>query len=77
MLRESATGLRKRLVSLGPASVLKRGYAIVRTAQGELVTSVHQVQREDVLELRVTDGSILSQVLTEPTKDINGGNSDD
>jgi exonuclease VII large subunit len=49
----------------------------VRTAQGELVTSVHQVQREDVLELRVTDGSILSQVLTEPTKDINGGNSDD
>jgi exodeoxyribonuclease VII large subunit len=77
ILLECATGLRKRVVSLGPASVLKRGYAIVRTAQGELVTSVHQVQREDVLELRVTDGSILSQVLTEPTKDINGGNSDD
>jgi exodeoxyribonuclease VII large subunit len=77
MLRQSATGLRKRLVSLGPAAVLKRGYAIVRSAQGELVTSVQQVQREDVLELRVTDGTIISQVLTDPTKDTNGGISDD
>jgi exodeoxyribonuclease VII large subunit len=77
MLRQSATGLRKRLVSLGPAAVLKRGYAIVRSAQGELVTSVQQVQREDVLELRGTDGTIISQVLTDPTKDTNGGISDD
>ena len=77
MLRESVASMRKHLVSLSPAAVLQRGYAIVRNAQGDLVTSVSQVQRDDVLDIRVTDGTILAQVLTEPTKDINGGNSDD
>ncbi len=77
LLHESASGLQKRLISLSPTSVLKRGYAIVRTTGGELVKSVRQVHKEDVLDIRVTDGTILSQVMTEPDNNINGGNSDD
>lgn len=77
LLRGSASSLQKRLVSLSPAAVLLRGYAIVRTAEGTLVKSVRQVHREDVLDIRVSDGSIISQVISEPDKETNGGTSDD
>ena len=77
LLRGSASSLQKRLVSLSPAAVLQRGYAIVRTAEGALVKSVRQVHREDLLDIRVSDGSIISQVISEPDKETNGGTSDD
>ncbi len=76
LLRSNLLNLHKRLISLSPQAVLQRGYAIVKTADGELVTSVRQVHREDVIDIRVSDGAILSKVLTEPTQDGNGGISD-
>ena len=77
LLRGNTSSMHKRLMSLGPAAVLRRGYAIVHTADGALVKSVRQVHREDVLDIRVSDGSIVSQVLSEPAIDTNGGISDD
>jgi exodeoxyribonuclease VII large subunit len=76
LLRSNLINLQKRLVNLSPQATLQRGYAIIKTADGELVKSVRQVRREDVLDIRVSDGAILSKVLTEPTKDVNGGISD-
>ncbi len=76
LLRSNLINIHKRLINLSPQAVLQRGYAIVKTADGELVKNVSQVHREDVIDIRVADGSILSKVLTEPTKDINGGFSD-
>lgn len=76
ILRGNVIHLQKRLVNLSPRAVLQRGYAIVKTADGTLVKSVRQVDREDVIDIRVSDGTILSKVLTEPIKDVNGGISD-
>ena len=76
LLRSNLVHLQKRLVNLSPQAVLQRGYAIVKTADGALVKNVRQVHREDVLDIRVSDGAILSKVLTEPTKENYGGNSD-
>ena len=77
LLRGNTWNLHKRLVSLSPEAVLQRGYAIVKTPDGEVVKSVRQVHKEDVLDIRVSDGMILSKVLTNPTENMNGGISDD
>ena len=69
--------LSKRLESVNPKAVLRRGYAIVMTTDGEAVRSVRQVKREDLLDIRVADGLILSKVVTDPTNTENGGTSDD
>jgi len=69
--------LSKRLESVNPKAVLRRGYAIVMTTDGEVVRSVRQVKREDLLDIRVADGLILSKVVTDPTNTENGGTSDD
>ena len=75
--RGNTLSLHKRLASLSPQAVLQRGYAIVRTSEGELVKSVRQVQKNDMLDIHVSDGVILARTLTDPTKNNNGGNSDD
>ncbi len=77
ILRGNTWSLHKRLTSLSPQAVLQRGYAIVRTGEGELVKSVQQVQKNDMLDIHVTDGVILARTLTDPTKNNNGGKSDD
>ena len=64
--RSELLNLDKRLSSLNPYAVLQRGYAIVTDAQGSVVRSVNQVRREDVLDIRVSDGEISSRVLSDP-----------
>ena len=63
----------KRLSALNPTAVLKRGYAIVTDAEGGVVRSVKQVKKEDVLDIKVADGVILSSVLSESYSPLNGG----
>ena len=45
------------LDALSPLKVLGRGYAIAEDAQGTPVSSVHQLQPGDTLELKLSDGS--------------------
>jgi exodeoxyribonuclease VII large subunit len=68
-------GAQNRLFSLNPFSVLQRGYAIVTDAQGRVVNSVQQVHKEDILDVKVVDGVILTRVLSEPQAQINGDGS--
>jgi exodeoxyribonuclease VII large subunit len=49
-------GLELRLNALNPQAVLERGYTIVTQAGGDLVRSINQVQPEDDLHVRVSDG---------------------
>lgn len=77
ILRGKTLSLHKRLASLSPQAVIQRGYAIVRTAEGELIKSVRQVHRSDMLDIHVADGMIMAQVQTEPTRNNNGGLSDE
>ncbi len=50
-------GMGKRLVALNPFEVLARGYAVVtHLASGSLIRSVGQVNADDAVEVRVSDG---------------------
>jgi len=77
ILRGNTLNLSRRLAALSPEAVLQRGYAIVRTTEGKLVYSVQQVNRDDLLDIRVSDGIILSKVEADSDSQVNGGKSND
>jgi exodeoxyribonuclease VII large subunit len=56
------SSLDARLHSLSPLSVLDRGYALVRSAEGALVRSFSQLTTGDLLTTRLADGSFTSRV---------------
>jgi exodeoxyribonuclease VII large subunit len=55
-----------RLGSLNPASVLKRGYAVIRAEDGSSIRSTRQVAKGQQLEIEVTDGTFGAQVNATP-----------
>jgi exodeoxyribonuclease VII large subunit len=62
LLRERVGGLERRLAGLNPLSILERGYAVVRRADGSLVRSARQVGVGEEIGVRVSDGSLLARV---------------
>ena len=54
--RERIVSLSAQLNAFNPLNVLARGYAVVRTAEGEVVRSVRQVRPDEQLSIRVSDG---------------------
>jgi exodeoxyribonuclease VII large subunit len=54
-------GVEERLHSLNPLAVLQRGYALVRTPEGEIVRRVAQVRAGQQLIIRVSDGEVESR----------------
>lgn len=59
--RERLTLLGAKMDSLSPFGVMRRGYAIA-TKEGALVTSVEQVDLNEALMIRLTDGEIKANV---------------
>lgn len=57
------SNLEKNLSHLNPASVLKRGYSIVRR-KGSVISSRAQVSPGDQLDVRFADGDVRTQVLS-------------
>lgn len=55
-------GLHKRMQTLNPLAVLGRGYAVVRTAEGGLLTSAQQVQTGETIQVHLKDGVVGSRV---------------
>lgn len=52
----------QRLAVLNPAAILERGYAIVRSQEGLIIHSTHQVNPGESLEILVSDGQFDVQV---------------
>jgi exodeoxyribonuclease VII large subunit len=52
----------KILGVLGPQATLERGYSITTEASGNVVRSIVQAKRDDMLRTRVSDGEFQSQV---------------
>lgn len=52
----------ERLKGLSPLDKLKQGFSYVEDSQSRAVTSITQVKAGDVLDIRVTDGSIRTTV---------------
>lgn len=72
MARMQTTNLKNRLFALNPYAVLKRGYAIVTNPAGEIICSVTQTTKEEALDIRVSDGTLLARVIADPIPDSSG-----
>ena len=55
-------GLEGRLIALGPGEVLRRGYALVRGAGGQVISHAAGLAHADRLELDFQDGQVTAAV---------------
>ena len=60
--RARLDGLQQRLHALNPLAVMQRGFAVVHSADGRLLSSVRQISIGDEVSVRMTDGSFGAQV---------------
>jgi exodeoxyribonuclease VII large subunit len=74
MQRSQVKSLNNRLASLNPFAVLQRGYAIVSDSAGQVVSSVKQVKTADQITIKVSDGTIQSQVVASQGGNNHGKN---
>lgn len=56
--------LQARLTALDPMAVLGRGYAVVRSQHNKLVSRVSQVELDQALNIRLSDGLLTAKVTT-------------
>jgi exodeoxyribonuclease VII large subunit len=56
--------LRGRLVALSPLTVLSRGYAIVTTETGRVLSDASSVEIDQVVAIRLAAGRLGARVLT-------------
>ena len=59
---EKVIKLSSKLESLNPVSALSRGY-ILANKDGKTVSSIHDVQKDDILCLKMKDGEIDVKVI--------------
>ena len=60
--RREVSQLAEKLELVSPLGILKRGYSLTALASGAVVRSVKQVDKGDVIETKVADGTIVSRV---------------
>ena len=67
--RQSLTRARATLTALSPQATLDRGYALLKTPSGQLITSSAQVKKGDLIEGILASGRMVAQVVgaTAPT----------
>ena len=60
--KSQVLGVQRRLEALNPLAILQRGYAVISQPDGKIVRSVDDVQVNDQLNVRVSDGEFTTQV---------------
>ena len=61
--RTDISGYQNQIISLNPSSILKRGYAAISKMDGQMVHSVHAVNKGEKLIATLSDGGL--EVLVE------------
>ena len=61
--KQQFIALTSKLDAMSPLKVLTRGYALVRTAEGEVLRSVRQVNPEDRIVVSLSDGTLTAAVI--------------
>lgn len=57
------SGLAEHLQAVSPLATLARGYAVVsRPDTGKIIRSVHDIQADERMETRITDGILISRI---------------
>ena len=64
-----------RLDALNPGNVLKRGYSYVCDGNGNAVESVEKVKRGDMVNIVLSDGTLLSEIKDIEHKQDGGNNN--
>lgn len=67
--RQQFIGLTSKLDAMSPLKVLTRGYAITKTEDGQILSSVQQVNLDDTIHVTLSDGT-LSAVVTNRGEDF-------
>ena len=62
------TNLDGRLAALDPQTVLRRGYAVIRTEDGLTLRSIKQVNLDQQIQVKISDGEFCAKVNTHPAK---------
>jgi exodeoxyribonuclease VII large subunit len=62
--RDRQTSLGNRLRNLDPNQVLQRGYALVKTATGQVVTDTASLSPRQTLHIQLAKGQVRVQVIT-------------
>ena len=70
MLKLQLKGRQVHLSALNPYSVLNRGYAIVSHESGDIVRSIQQVDPDDRINIKISDGSF-GAVVSKDKKGLN------
>ncbi|WP_462417064.1 exodeoxyribonuclease VII large subunit [Kytococcus sp. Marseille-QA3725] len=60
---QRVTATRGHLRALSPLGTLERGYAVVRTSQGHVVTSREEIEADELLRVTVADGDFATRVV--------------
>ena len=68
LARTSLNDKMATLKAIDPQTVLKRGFALVYSQQGTLVRSIADVAEKQLIQTRLADGSLISEVTA---KEIN------
>jgi exodeoxyribonuclease VII large subunit len=63
--RAGLDGRAQRLAALNPQAILRRGFAVVSKADGTVIKSTMQARAGDLLDIRVSDGSIAAEAQEE------------
>ncbi len=58
MMRSDCSILIEKLGALDPSSVIRRGYAIVTSASGGIISSIRDIRASQDIHIRVIDGTI-------------------
>ncbi len=75
--RARLDGLQQRLTALNPLAVLQRGFAVVQSADGRLLSSIRQVGLGDEVSVRLSDGyfgATVRQIRSAEGKENGNGN---
>ncbi|MDP2246977.1 MAG: exodeoxyribonuclease VII large subunit, partial [Nitrosomonadales bacterium] len=60
--QEKMLRLSLNLQHLNPSAVLNRGYALVQTKSGDIVRTSHQVQPNELVDIRFAEGAAEAEI---------------
>jgi len=62
--------LTSKIEALSPISIINRGFAIVMSDKGDIITSINKIEKNEIINIKISDGNIISKVIK---KEVSNG----